>query len=142
MVRVVELGGFDLMVLTKTKISTIFYCQNRLCYYIVCSVSRSSSASISQGGMFLVSRDRQTGWILELTRFHRPNVVSCEDIRGTSRTPIIGVYLPPTTLDHLPNLEESLESFQFQDPILKGGINLDLDEAQKPRSHLVADIMK
>ena len=140
-VRVVDLGGFELMVLTKTKISIILYCQNWLGYDIVCLVHRSSRSSIAQGGMVLVSWDRPMGWSLESTRFYRPNVVSCEDVRGTSRTPNIGSYLPPTTMDHLPDLDESLESFRVQDPILKGYLNVDLDEAQNPRRHIVAKML-
>ena len=57
-------------------------------------------------------------------------MVSCEVVRGMSQTPIIGAYLSPTTMAHLPNIEEVLERFRVQDPILMGDINVDLDEAR------------
>ena len=76
-----------------------------------------------------------------MTRFHGPNVVSCEVVRGTYRTPIIGAYLLPTTLDHLPDIEEALEQFRGQDPILMGDLNVDLDEAQNQCSQLVANML-
>ena len=81
------------------------------------------------------------GWILELTRFHGPNVVSYEVVRGTSRTPVIGAHLPMITLDHLPDLKEALERYRSQDLILMGNLNMYLDEAQNLRSHLVIDML-
>ena len=41
-------------------------------------------------------------------RFHRPNVVICEVVASGKQTPLIIAYFPPSTLDHLPDLEESL----------------------------------
>ena len=58
-----------------------------------------------------------------------------------SWTQIVGVYLPPTTLNHPPDLEEATERFWGQDPIVLGDLNVDLDEARNPRSHLVADLL-
>ena len=74
-VRAVKLGDFDLMVLTESNIYTAAYCRHRLGYNIVCSPARPTSASREQGFMCLVSWDQPTGWILESTRFHMPNVV-------------------------------------------------------------------
>ena len=68
-------------------------------------------------------------------------MVSSKVVRGTSQTPISGAYLPPTTLAHLLNVEEAMECFQSQDPILMGDLNVDLDEAQNPRSQIVANIL-
>ena len=76
-----------------------------------------------------------------MTRFHGKNVVSCEFIRGTSGNPIIGSNLPPNTLAHINDIDNTLERFRGQYPILMGDINVDLDEAQNPRSHLVADML-
>ena len=45
------------------------------------------------------------------------------------------------TLSHLPNLEETLARFQGQYPIVLGYLNMDLDEAQDPRSRIDADLM-
>ena len=42
-----------------------------------------------------------------MTRFHGPNVVICEVVASNKRTLIVGVYFPPSTLEHLRDLEES-----------------------------------
>ena len=44
-------------------------------------------------------------------RFHGTNVVSCELVSGDQQMRIIGAYLPLSTLDHLLDLEESLNRF-------------------------------
>ena len=59
-----KLGGFNLMFLTETKISTTVYFRNRLGYNIFCSTDRPASAGGSQGGMNLVLQYRPTGWII------------------------------------------------------------------------------
>ena len=64
-VQAVKLGSFDLMVLTKTNISTSVYCRNRLVYDIFLSAERPSGARGPQGGVVLVSWVRPTGWSLE-----------------------------------------------------------------------------
>ena len=68
-------------------------------------------------------------------------MVNCKVVRCTYRTPIIGEYLPPTMLAHLLDLEESLERFWYQYPMLMVNINVDLDESQKPRSQIIADML-
>ena len=44
-------------------------------------------------------------------------------------------------IDHPPNLDKSLDRFQGQEPTVLGNINVDLDEAQNPRSHIVANLL-
>ena len=46
-----------------------------------------------------------------MTRFHVPNVESCNVIT-IKMTPLIGAYVPPTTLEHLLELVEELTHFQ------------------------------
>ena len=48
---------------------------------------------------------------------------------------IIGVYLPPSTLKQLPEFEEALTSFWYQDPIVLGYLST------KPNSQQVADLL-
>ena len=67
-IREVERGGFDVMILTETKISTTAYCQNRLRYKVTCSAVRPSSARVAQGGVGLVTKERLVGWGIESTR--------------------------------------------------------------------------
>ena len=129
------------MVVTHMMISTTAYCWNFIGYNIVCSTSRTASYGVAQGGVDLVLWEWPPGRSLESTRFHGPNVVSCEVFRGTSRTPIIGSYLPPTMLDHLPNVEDTLEGFCGQYLILMRYLNVDLHESRNPLSHLFSDIL-
>ena len=73
--------------------------------YVACLEAQPSRAGGDQGGVRLVTRERPVVWGIESTRYHGPNVVSCELITGITRTPLAGTYLPPSTLDHLPDLE-------------------------------------
>ena len=59
--------------------------------------------------MGLVVREWPEGWSVESIRFHGPDTVSCEIVSVGQRTPLIGVYLPPSTLDHITDLEEALK---------------------------------
>ena len=58
-----------------------------------------------------------------MTLFHGMNVVRCKVVTG-KRNPLIGEYLPPSTLDHLPDLEESLTHFWGQEPVMLGGLGV------------------
>ena len=78
------------------------------------------------------------GWSLEPTRFHSTSVVICKVINYEKRTPTIGTYLPPSTLENLPDLEEALTCFRYQDPIVLGDLNDDIGQAQNPCSQAVS----
>ena len=71
---------------------------------------------------------------MDSTCFHDPNVVICKVISRGQRTPLIGVYLPPSTLDHLPDLEESQVCCSYQDPIMMGDLKAYISQSQKTRS--------
>ena len=73
-----------------------------------------------------MSWENTEGWIAESMRFHGPNVVSCKIIYGYQQTLIIGAYLPPSTLDHLVDLEEALDRFPDRDPIVLRDLNTDI----------------
>ena len=66
-------------------------------------------------------------------------MVSCKLVTRLIRTPLVGAYLPPSTLEHLPDLEEALK--RFKDPIVLGGLNVDLNKARILRSQQVADLI-
>ena len=68
-----------------------------------------------------MTRERPVGWGIDSTRYHGPNVVICELITGLTYTPLIGAYLPLSTLEHLPNLEEALR--RSRDPIVYRDLN-------------------
>ena len=82
---------------------------------------------IRGGGLFI--RDQPKGWRVNSTRFHGPNMVSCEVVAGSKRTPLTGAYLPPSRLEHLPDLEEALTRFQYQYPIMLGDLNVNICQA-------------
>ena len=72
-------------------------------------------------------------------RYHGPNVVSCNIVTGLTRTPLVGAYLPLSTLEHLPDLEEALQ--RFRGPIYLRGLNVDLYEARILHSQSVSDLL-
>ena len=127
------------MVLTNTKISTITYCWNRLGYKVTCLTAHPTSTGGSQGGVEVVTRERLVRWGIESTRYHGPNVVSCYLVTGLIRTPLIGAYLPPSTLEHIPDLEEALK--RFKDPIILWDLNMDLNEARSLWSQRFAELL-
>ena len=95
----------------------------------------------AQGGVGLVIWDRPNVWSIKLTRFHGPKMVSCEIAADRKMTPLIGAYLPTSTLEHLPGLEEALTRFKDQDPIMLGEINGDIGQDHNLRSQKVADLL-
>ena len=103
-IQAVERGFFDMIMLTDTKIQSEAYSHNRLGCVVTFSTARPSSAGISQGGVGLVTRERLAGWGVDSTRYHGPKVVSYKIVIGLTWTPLIGAYLPPSTLEHLPDL--------------------------------------
>ena len=73
-----------------------------------------------------MTRERPFGWGIDSTRYHRRNVVSREIFPKITWTLLVGVYLPPSTLEHLTDLEEALQ--RFNDPIVLGDLNVDLEK--------------
>ena len=121
-IHTVEIGGFDVMILTKTKISTSAYCRNQLGYEVNCLTAQPTRTGEAQGGVGIVTRERPIGWGIQSMRYYGPNVVICELVTGLTRTLLVGVYIPPSTLKHLPDLEEALK--HFKDPIVFGDLNV------------------
>ena len=66
-------------------------------------------------------------------------MIICEIFPGLTQTPLIGAYLPLSTLEHLPDLDEDLQL--FRDPNLLGGLKVDLNEAIIPWIQRVADLL-
>ena len=67
--------------------------------------------------------------------------VSCKVITNRKQTPIIGKYLPTSTLEHVPDFEDSMKRFQAQYPIVLGEMSVNIDKYQKPCSQQVADLL-
>ena len=57
----VQISGFDLMILTETKISDQTYCCNRLGYDVVCSPMIAKADGGAQGGVGPVVWNRPQG---------------------------------------------------------------------------------
>ena len=95
---------------------------------MTCLTARPSRAGGDLGGDREVMRERPFGWMIEYMRYHGPNMVSCKIVVRLTWTPLVGAYLPPLTLEHLPDLEEALQ--HFRDPIFPGGVKLDLNKTR------------
>ena len=89
-IREVERGGFDVMLLKKTKIQSEAYSHNSLRYDVTCLTTRLSSVGGYLGGVGMVMRERPSGWGIYSTRYHGPIMVSCEIVIGLTRTPLVG----------------------------------------------------
>ena len=75
-IRAVHIVSFDLMIMTDTNTTNQAYCCNRMVYDMVCLPEITSANRGSQGGVGLVVQNQPQGWIIELMRFHGPNVVT------------------------------------------------------------------
>ena len=72
-----ERRGFDVMLLTETKIKLEAYSHNRLGYEMTCLASWLSSTRGTKGGIGMVTRERPVGRGIDSTCYHGTNVVSC-----------------------------------------------------------------
>ena len=73
--------------------------------------------------------------------FHRQNMMVCEIVTGRIWTPLIGAYLPPLMLYHLPDFEEFLQRFKGLDLIVLGDLNVELEDVSSSRIQRVADLL-
>ena len=128
----VERRGFDVMLLTDTKIQLEEYFKNCLGYDVKCSSVQSSSARGSQGSIGMVTKERPVRWGIGSMCYNRPNVIICEIVTGLTLTPLVGVYLPQSMIEHLSDLEDALQHFRYY--IVLGYLNVDLNEARSPQS--------
>ena len=129
------------MLLTETKILDKLYLHNLLRYDDVWSQVVGTADIVAKGGVGLVVRKRQEGWSVELTRFHGPNMVSCEIVSGWHHTLLVGMYLPPSTLNRLLVLEEALNRFPGRNSIAIGYFNVDSVRLQNPWSQQVVGFL-
>ena len=74
----------------------------------------------SFGAIGMVSKERPEKWYIDSTRFHGPNMVSCEIVTRIKWTPLIRSYLLSANMDHLPDLKEALNDFLGRDNIVVG----------------------
>ena len=127
-IRNLRVQNIDVAVLTEMRIPSTAPIHTR------CSqgytVFATYTTTTNQGGVALVCRQPSTGWCIESPCRHGPNVLSCVLVNGNTHQPLIGAYLPPSTLDDLPYLTEALERFQASKipPILMGDLNVDLSQ--------------
>ena len=67
--------------------------------------------------------------------------MSCVLVAGNQLMPLIRAYLPPSTLEHLPDLEEDPDCFLFRDLVVMGGINADIGCLSNPWYQQVAGLL-
>ena len=108
---------------------------------MVCFSMIMTAAGGMQRGVGLVVQDRPQGLSIESTLFHMPNVGSCNIFAGGHFTSLIGAYLLPSILYHLPDLKEDLTRFQDQDPIVLRYHYANIVQDHNPCSQQVADLM-
>ena len=111
-IQAVERGFFDLMPLTDAKIQSDAYSHNRIGYNMTCLTACPSRSRGAQGDNRLLTREIPVRWGIDSTQYHIPNVVSYEIVDGITWTPLVGAYLPTSTLEHLSYLEEALHRFR------------------------------
>ena len=66
-------------------------------------------------------------------------MVIFEIVSDRQHTPLIRAYLPLSTLDHLPYLEESLNRLLWRESIVIGDLSADIGRLKNPRSQQMAD---
>ena len=67
-------------------------------------------------------------------------MVSYKVVARNQRTPLIGGYITPLTLEQLPDLEEALNRFPGREPVVLDP-NADIDRLRNPRDQQVADFL-
>jgi hypothetical protein len=138
-VRAIQLGNYNLAILTETKIPDNIYTKHCLDYHVVCSQATPGPNGGAQGGIALCTRQQPEGWEIESTQFHGPNVLSCLIVTGDTRMPFIGVYLPPSNLTSLPDFEEALTRFQtYKNITIMGDLNADINDLSTLRNQTIA----
>ena len=60
-VRLARIGGFDLMILTKTNITDKVYFQHNIGYDVVCLEAYMTADGDAQGGVGMISRNQPQG---------------------------------------------------------------------------------
>ena len=68
-------------------------------------------------------------------------MVSCKVVTDGRRTLIIGAYHPPSTLEHLLDLEQALKLFQDQYSIVIGDLSVDIRKTHNTRSQQFSDLV-
>ena len=76
-----------------------------------------------------------------MTKFHGPNVVSCEVITNGKRTLLIFTLLPHFTQENVRAFEDSLTCFWYQYSIVLGDLNTNILQAQNPHIQQVAELL-
>ena len=126
-IRAVQKGKYNIMLLIGTKIHNGMYCQNRLGYGVSRLAATAKEGSRGKGAAEIVFRECLKGWMITSTRFHGSNVVSCELVMDNIWMPVIVAYLPHSMIEHLPDLDESLNCYPDGDPIILGDLNAYID---------------
>ena len=132
-----KMGTVDLCFLTEAKITDGVYTRHAFSYDVVATHAMSAQ----RGGVALAYRSSPY-WQVESTQCHGPNVISCVLVSGRQRTPLIGVYIPPSDETTIEHLERALHRFQGgQAPIILGDLNTELRAPRDAREQRIATLM-
>ena len=123
---VVQMLNYDMILLMETKIIDEVYCNNRIEYDGVCSRATPTVVLGAQGRVGMVTMEISEIRDIKSMQFCGPNLVCFKIVSGIQRIPLIGAYLPMTTLCHLPNLGEALNFFPGRYPIVLRDLNADV----------------
>ena len=140
-IRAARIGGFELMILTETNINDQAHFRNMMGYDVILSKATTTADGDAKGGVGMIIREKPQVWNINSTRFHGPNMVSCKVIYSNNIMPLIREYLPPSTLDYLTDLEETLNCFPRREPIVLGNLNANIGRFREPRDQQVADFL-
>ena len=92
--KAVQLGKYDLVLLTETKTLDSVHCKIFRRYDIVCSMAATTASGGAQGDMGLLYMENTEGWYIESTYFRGPNLMNCGIVSGLKQTPLIRYYPP------------------------------------------------
>ena len=107
----------------------------------MCSQVLGTATRVAQGGVIQVLMENLDGWSVDSTHLHGTNIVSWELVSRVQGNPLIGAYLPLSTLYQLTDPEEELNRFLGRDSIVIGDLNTDIRRLQNPRIQQVADFL-
>jgi hypothetical protein len=120
--RAMDQLGVDIGFLVETKLMGGIYTRHLLGY----NVLALTATSLSSGGIALFWRGN-TSYEVKETRIWGPNVISLHLMMGSTRSFVVGCYIPPSDLEALACINKAWrECPKGAHPILVGDLNLNL----------------
>jgi hypothetical protein len=132
--RAMDQLGVDIGFLVETKLMGGIYTRHSLGY----DVLALTAMLLSSGGIALFWRGN-TLYEVEETQIWGPNVISLHVMMGSSRSFVMGCYIPPSNLETLACINKAWhECPKGAHPILVGDLNLNLRAPHMEREETIA----